>query len=325
MPQLKIASLTLPNNLTLAPMAGFTNLPFRLICKELGAGLVFSEMISAEALIRNNQKTDSLLDTDPTEGPLIIQICGGKKETLRDATLILQERGAKAIDFNMGCPVPKIVKSGAGAALSKNPSLIEKILNEMMKVATVPITVKLRKGWDDNSVNCLEICKIAQDKGVSLVSLHGRTAKQGYRGTADWEIIKAAKKILSIPLLGNGDVNSPEDAGRMLEYTGCDGVMIGRGCLGNPWLFRETFHYLETGELMAGPSREERTSIMIRHFDLAVEKFGEYAGIRLMRKFWGYYIKGRQGSARLRDKLVRLERAVNIREEISEFGIFSGA
>lgn len=325
MPQLKISSLILPNNLALAPMAGFTNLPFRLICKELGAGLVFSEMISAEALIRNNQKTGSLLDTDPTEDPLIIQLCGGRKEALRDATLILQERGAKAIDLNMGCPVPKIVKSGAGAALSKNPSLIEEILNEMMKVATVPITVKLRKGWDDNSVNCLEICKIAQDKGVSLVSLHGRTAKQGYRGTADWEIIKAAKKILSIPLLGNGDVNFPEDAGRMLEYTGCDGVMIGRGCLGNPWLFRETLHYLETGELMAGPSGEERTSIMLRHFDLAVEKFGEYAGIRLMRKFWGYYIKGRQGSARLRDNLVRLERAVDIREEISEFGIFSGA
>lgn len=317
MPQLKIGPMTIPNNLALAPMAGFTNLPFRLICKESGAGLVFSEMISAEALARENRKTASMLDTDPLEGPLIIQLCGGRKEALRDAVVLLQESGARAVDLNMGCPVPKIVKSGAGASLSRNPSLIREILNEMIKAAKVPITVKLRKGWDEKSVNCIEICKIAQDAGVALVSLHGRTARQGYSGKADWKIIRAAREVLSIPLLGNGDVNSPEDAKRMLEHTGCAGVMIGRGCLGNPWLFRETLHYLETGGFLPGPSDEERSFAMLRHLNMAVEKFGEYAGIRLMRKFWGHYIRDRQGSARLRDKLVRMERAEEIRLEIS--------
>ena len=319
MSQLRIGPLAVSNNLVLAPMAGITNLPFRSICREEGAGLFYSEMISAEALVRENPKTRLMLDTDPREEPLIYQLCGGRKEALRDAVHLLQEGGARIIDLNLGCPVPKIAKSGGGAALARNPLLVQEILEEMVKAARVPVTLKLRKGWDDASVNCLDICRRAQDRGVSMIALHGRTAKQGYGGKADWDIIREARKILSIPLVGNGDVNAPEDAKRMLEFTGCAGVMIGRASMGNPWIFKETLRYLETGERLPAPSGEERVGVMLRHLRLTVEKFGEQAGVRMMRKFWGHYVKGRPGAARLRDTLVRLETEEAVRRAILDF------
>ncbi len=316
---MNIGPVKLPNNLILSPMAGITNLPFRLICKEYGAGLVFSEMISAEALVRGNSKTFSMLETDLREGPLAFQIFGGKKEILRDAVSILQDTGAKIIDLNLGCPIPKVGKSGAGAVLAKTPLALGEILKEMVRVASVPISIKIRTGWNERSINCLEVCRIAQDCGVSAISIHGRTVKQRYTGKADWEIIRAARDILSIPLIGNGDVVSPEDAKRMLEETGCAGVMIGRGSLGNPWIFRETLHYFEMGKLPPGPSPQERTSTMLKHLRLSVEKFGEDTGVRMMRKFWGFYIKGYQGSASLRDRLVRMENRKDISRAILDF------
>lgn len=319
MSPLKIGPLTLPDKPALAPMAGLTNLPFRLLCKEQGAGLIYSEMISAEALIRDNKKTLCMLKAHPEEEPLVYQICGGRKETLRDAVVILQERGAKIIDLNLGCPVPKIAKSNAGATLARNIPLVEEILTEMVKAATVPITIKLRKGWDDSSVNCLDLCRIAQDCGVDLVSLHGRTARQGYGGKADWEIIRSAREILSIPLMGNGDVTRPERAKEMMETTGCDGVMIGRAALGNPWIFKETSHYLETGNRLPEPAREERHAVMVKHLDLLIREFGSFAGIRLMRKFWGYYIHDWPGSAQLRGRLVTLEDEKEIVNTLREF------
>lgn len=319
MPQLRIGPLAVSNNLVLAPMAGITNLPFRSICREEGAGLFYSEMISAEALVHKNPKTRLMLDTDPREEPLVYQLCGGRKEALRDAVHLLQEGGARIIDLNLGCPVPKIAKSGGGAALARNPLLVEEILKEMVKAARVPVTLKLRKGWDDASVNCLDICRRAQDLGISMIALHGRTAKQGYGGKADWDIIREARKILSIPLVGNGDVNTPEDAKIMLEFTGCAGVMIGRASMGNPWIFKETLHYLETGERLPPPSGEERVGVMLRHLRSTVEKFGEPTGVRMMRKFWGHYVKERPGAARLRDTLVHLETEEAVRRAILDF------
>ena len=319
MSQLRIGPLSISNNLVLAPMAGITNRPFRSICREEGAGLLYSEMISAEALVRENPKTRVMLDADPREEPLVYQLCGGRKEALRDAVHLLQEGGARIIDLNLGCPVPKIAKSGGGAALARNPLLVEEILKEMVKAARVPVTMKLRKGWDDASVNCLDICRRAQDIGVSMIALHGRTAKQGYGGKADWDSIREARKILAIPLVGNGDVNTPEDAKRMLEFTGCDGVMIGRASMGNPWIFKETLYYLERGERLPPPSEEERVGGMLRHLRLTVEKFGEQAGVRMMRKFWGHYVKGRPGAARLRDALVRIETEEAVRRAILDF------
>ena len=254
MGKLRIGDLVLENNVILAPMAGVTDLPFRLLCRKMGAGLVCMEMVSAKAIFYNNKNTEGLLEIHPEEMPASLQLFGSDPEILAQMAARIQERPFSVLDFNMGCPVPKVVNNGEGSALMKQPGLAEKILTGLVRAVKKPVTVKLRKGFDDSCCNAAELARIAEACGVAAVAVHGRTREQYYSGRADWDIIRQVKEAVKIPVIGNGDVNSPEAAKAMLEQTGCDGVMIGRAAQGNPWIFRDTVRFLETGSLPPPPS-----------------------------------------------------------------------
>ena len=304
---LKIGSVTLPNNLILAPMAGVTDLPFRLLCKEQGAGLLCMEMVSAKAILYKNRNTESLLEIDPRENPVSLQLFGSDPEIISTIAHQIEERPFDILDLNMGCPVPKIVNNGEGSALMKNPKLAGEIIRETVKAIDKPVTVKIRKGFDDEHINAVEMAKIAEDAGAAAVAVHGRTREQFYSGRADWDIIRQVKEAVSIPVIGNGDLLTAEDVIAMEEQTGCDGFMIARGAQGNPWIFRQILHYFETGEHLAKPTLEEVTQMILRHARMMLEFKGEYIGIREIRKHAAWYTAGYPNSARLRVAINNVE------------------
>ena len=304
---LKIGSVTLPNNLILAPMAGVTDLPFRLLCKEQGAGLLCMEMVSAKAILYKNRNTESLLEIDPRENPVSLQLFGSDPEIISKIAHQIEDKPFDILDLNMGCPVPKIVNNGEGSALMKNPKLAGEIIRETVKAIDKPVTVNIRKGFDDEHINAVEMAKIAEDAGAAAVAVHGRTREQFYSGRADWDIIRQVKEAVSIPVIGNGDLLTAEDVIAMEAQTGCDGFMIARGAQGNPWIFRQILHYFETGEHLAKPTLEEVTQMILRHARMMLEFKGEYIGIREIRKHAAWYTAGYPNSARLRVAINNVE------------------
>ncbi len=307
MKQLKIGNVLLDNSYVLGPMAGVTDLPFRLLCREQGAGLLCMEMISAKGIYYNNKNTESLLQIHPQEIPVSLQLFGSDPKIVSEMAKRIEERPFAFLDINMGCPVPKIVKNGEGSALMKNPKLVYELGSAVVKAIEKPVTVKIRKGFDDEHVNAVEIAKIIEEAGAAAVAVHGRTREQYYSGKADWEIIAKVKEAVRIPVIGNGDVLSGADAVAMREQTGCDGVMIARGAQGNPWIFSELVHYEKTGELPPRPDKDEIRKMMLRHAALQIQYKGEFIGMREMRKHVAWYTKGLHKAARLRDKINQVE------------------
>lgn len=300
--KLMIGDVELPNNLILAPMAGVTDLPFRLLCREQGAGLLCMEMVSAKAIYYRNRNTEALLSIDEREPPVSLQLFGSDADIISEMAGQIEDRPFSILDINMGCPVPKVAGNGEGSALMKGPALVEAIVTKTVRAVRKPVTVKIRKGFDGEHVNAVEIAKIAEAGGASAVAVHGRTREQYYHGKADWDIIRQVKEAVRIPVIGNGDVVSPESAKAMFDETGCDGIMIGRGAQGNPWIFRQILHWMETGEKIR-PSAEEVREMILRHARLLVEHKGVYTGIREMRKHVAWYTAGYPGSARLRARV----------------------
>ncbi|SCP96748.1 tRNA dihydrouridine synthase DusB [Anaerobium acetethylicum] len=305
--ELKIGNVNLKNNLILAPMAGVTDLPFRLLCKDQGCGLLCMEMVSAKAIYFNNKNTEALMEIHEEEMPVSLQLFGSDSDIISEMAKRIEEKPFDILDINMGCPVPKVVNNGEGSALMKNPKLVEEIVTKTVKAIQKPVTVKIRKGFNDDSVNAVEIAKIIEGCGAAAVAVHGRTREQYYSGKADWDIIRRVKEAVSIPVVGNGDIESPLDAERMMKETGCDGVMIGRGVRGNPWLFRQINTYLDTGERIPKPTLEEVRDMIIRHGRLQLRYKGEHQGMREMRKHVAWYTAGYPNSARLRNQVNSIE------------------
>ena len=304
---LKIGNVSLKNNLILAPMAGVTDLPFRLLCKEQGAGLLCMEMVSAKAIYFNNKNTEELLTIDDREPPVSLQLFGSDPDIISEMAKKIENRPFSILDINMGCPVPKVAGNGEGSALMKNPKLVEEIVSKTAKAIKKPVTVKIRKGFDDEHINAVEIARIAESAGAAAVAVHGRTREQYYSGKADWDIIRQVKEAVKIPVIGNGDVTSPEAARQLMETTGCDGIMIGRGAQGNPWIFRQILHWMETGEEESKPDLEEVKAMILRHARMLVEYKGAYTGIREMRKHVAWYTAGYPNSAKLRARVNEIE------------------
>lgn len=307
MSRLKIGNVILENNVILAPMAGVTDLPFRLLCKEQGAGLLCMEMVSAKAIYYNNKNTESLLAIHPEEKPVSLQLFGSDADIMAQMAARIEELPFAILDINMGCPVPKVVNNGEGSALMKNPKLVEEIVSKVSGAVKKPVTVKIRKGFDDTHVNAVEIARIAEGAGAAAVAVHGRTREQYYTGKADWDIIRKVKEAVKIPVIGNGDITGARSAADMLKQTGCDGVMIGRAAQGNPWIFREITQFLETGELPPRPDPEEIKQTVKRHAALQLSAKGEYTGVREMRKHLSWYTAGIPHSAKFRQMINGME------------------
>ena len=320
---MKIGNLNFENGVFLAPMAGVTDISFRGLCKEMGCELVYTEMVSAKALYYGSENTQSLLRIAEEEMPVAAQIFGNDPKIM--AEMVERHFNPREdiciLDINMGCPAPKVIKNGDGSALMKNPKLAEQVMRAVVEHSTKPVTLKIRKGWDDNSVNAVEIAKIAEQAGISALAIHGRTREQYYSGKADWDIIKEIKDSISIPVIGNGDVFEIEDAINMLEKTNCDAIMIGRGAQGNPWIFNRINHYMQTGEILAKPTAEEKISTAIEHMKLAVAEHGEYVAVREMRKHIGWYIKGLKNSARYRDEINKLTDCESVIMKLKELSL----
>ena len=296
----KIGSVVIPNRFVLAPMAGVTDLPFRKLCKEQGAGLICMEMVSAKAISYHNRNTEALMKTDPSEHPVSMQLFGSEPELMGQVAAVISDRPFDILDINMGCPVPKVVNNGEGSALLKDPGLIEDIVRNVASNSKKPVTVKMRIGFEGFDVDIVDIARRVSRAGASAIAVHGRTRQQYYSGTADWEAIRRVKEAASIPVIGNGDVNSPEKAEQMMRETGCDAVMIGRACRGNPWIFRELNHWFRTGEKLPRPEFPEVREMILRHARLQIEEKGERPAIREMRKHVAWYTAGMRSSAGLR-------------------------
>ena len=298
---MQIGNLTLKNNIILAPMAGVTDLPFRLLCKEQGASLVYTEMVSAKAMHYNDAETLKLTETHPDERPVGVQIFGSEPEIMAEAAERLSAREDIAlIDINMGCPAPKIIKNGEGSTLMKKPELVRQIVREVVKASSKPVTVKIRKGWDENRINAVAIAVICEEEGAKAVTVHGRTREQYYSGKVDLNIIKEVKKALTIPVIGNGDIKVPEDAKKMLDISGCNAIMVARGAQGNPWIFKNIGDYLENGVYNYKPDNKSILETILRHYSLMEKTKGERTAVLEMRKHIGWYLHGFYNSARLR-------------------------
>jgi tRNA-dihydrouridine synthase B len=320
MPELQIGNVKLENDLILGPMAGVTDLPFRLLCKEQGAGLLCMEMVSAKGIMYNNKNTKFLLTIDERERPVSLQLFGSDPDIISEQAKRIEELPFDILDINMGCPVPKIVNNGDGSALMKNPLLAGEIIEKTARAIQKPVTVKIRKGFDEEHINAVEMAHIAQESGAAAIAVHGRTREQYYSGKADWEIIRKVKEAVKIPVIGNGDVWTPQDAIDMRKQTGCDGVMIGRGAQGNPWIFKQILHYEQTGELLEKPSPQEVTEMILRHAKMQMEFKGEYTGMREIRKHAAWYTAGYKNSAKLRGKINETETYEELKELLSHLG-----
>ncbi len=318
MSELKIGNVELENPLILAPMAGVTDLPFRLLCKEQGAALICMEMVSAKAIYYKNKNTESLLNIHPDEMPVSLQFFGSDADIMSEMAKKIEERPFSILDINMGCPVPKVVNNGEGSALMKNPALVREIVSKMSKAIRKPVTVKIRKGFDEEHINAVEIAKIAEDAGAAAIAVHGRTRQQYYSGKADWEIIARVKEAVSIPVIGNGDVTDADSALRMMKETRCDGVMIGRAVQGNPWIFREILAKINEGIVLPRPTMEEMKNTIIRHAGLLLEYKGEYTAIREMRKHVSWYTTGIHGSAKFRKNVNEMETMEELLETVEK-------
>lgn len=300
---MKIGNVDIKNNTVLAPMAGVTDLPFRFICKEQGVGLVCAEMVSARGLYYKNKNTERMLSIDANEHPISMQLFGSDPKIMSEMAEKLEEYPVDIVDINMGCPAPKITKNLEGSALLKNPKLIGKIVRAMCKATSKPVTVKIRKGFNNQMINAVEVAKIIEDSGAAGITIHGRTREEFFSGKVDLDIIREVKENVSIPVVGNGDILTPEDAKHMMDYTKCDGVMVARGAQGNPWIFKKIAHYLENGELLEDPTEEEVIDTALRHGRMLIEFKGEQVGIKEMRKHISWYTKGLKNSAKVRVKI----------------------
>lgn len=305
--KLTIGNVELKNNVILAPMAGVTDLPFRVLCKEQGAGLLYMEMVSAKAIYYGSKNTEELMKISPAEMPVSLQLFGSDADIMADMAKKIEEKPFAVLDINMGCPVPKVVNNGEGSALMKNPKLAEEIITKMVKAVKKPVTVKIRKGFDEAHLNAVEMAKIAEASGAAAVAVHGRTREQYYAGKADWDCIRAVKEAVKIPVIGNGDVTGALSAERLLKETGCDGVMVGRAAQGNPFIFREITEYLETGVIPPKPTPAEVRATIERHARMQMEEKGEYTGVREMRKHLSWYTVGYPNSAKYRQMINSME------------------
>lgn len=318
MKTLKIGNVTIDSPVILAPMAGVTDLPFRLLCRRKGAGLLCMEMVSAKAIYYHNRNTEALLEIHPEESPVSLQLFGSEPALMGEMAKRIEERPFSILDINMGCPVPKVVNNQEGSALMKNPKLAGEIMSAVVKAVQKPVTVKIRKGFDENHINAVEIAKIAEDSGIAAIAVHGRTREQYYSGKADWDVIRQVKEAVSIPVIGNGDVTDPYSAQKMMDETGCDGVMVARAARGNPWIFRQIDEYLSKGILPKPVEPEQIRQTILEHVALMVKYKGEYLAIREMRKHISWYTAGMKNSAAFRGRINEMETLKQLTDSVNE-------